>query len=62
MTPKRRSKHNADGTMSSENEESNITKPSELKHCCKQTTVEPMDNDDQEMHAVSSEIDSSSKV
>ena len=31
-----------------ENDESNIAKPSELNCCSKQTTVQPMDNDDQE--------------
>ena len=62
MEPKRCSKHNADQTMRNENEESNITKPSELKHYCKQTTAQPMNNDDEEMLAVSSEIESSSKV
>ena len=62
MEPKRCSKHNADQTMRTENEESNITKPSELKHYCKQTTAQPMNNDDEEMLAVSSEIESSSKV
>ena len=56
MEPKCHSKHNADRTMFNENEESNITKPSELKRSSKQTT------DDQEMHVVSYEIDSSSKV
>ena len=62
IAPKRHSKHNADRTMPNENEESNITKPAQLKCCCKQTTAQPMDNHGQEMHAVSSEIESSSKV
>ena len=42
--------------MPNDNEESSTTKPSGLKHCCEQTTAQPMDNDGQEMHAVSSEI------
>ena len=46
MERKRRSKHNANLTTPNENEESNIIKPSELKRSCKQTTVQPMDNDD----------------
>ena len=62
MVPKRPSKHNADRTMPSENEESNITKPSQLICCCKQITAQPMDSHGQEMHSVSSEIESSSKV
>ena len=62
MVPKRCSKHNAGQTMPNENEESNISKPAQLKSCCKQTTAQPIDNDDQEMHAVSSEIDFPSKV
>ena len=62
IAPKRHSKHNADRTMPNENEESNITKPAQLKCCCKQTIAQPMNNDGQEMHAVSSEIESSSKV
>ena len=56
MEPKHRSKCDADPTMPNENQESNITKPSELKRCCKQTTTQPMNSDDQEMHAVSYEI------
>ena len=55
---KRRTKHNADRSIPNENKESNSTKPSELKRCCKQRAVQPMDNDDQEMHALPSEIDS----
>ena len=62
MAPKRRTKHNADRTMTNENGESSITKPSELKCCFRQTTVQLMNNDDQEMHAVTSEIGSSSKA
>ena len=62
MEPKRCSKHNADQTMLNENEESNITKPSELKHYCKLTIAQPMNNDDEEMLPVSSQIESSSKV